>query len=231
MHGEVRQVHKKRFVFVLVDEADRFVREPVGKILALGAIGQRRNSIRREEVFRARLVGAGDDEVEAVLVGIIFFATQVPLADAGRRVAGVVKHVGHRRFFERQVFRPIGHDQLGVIRHLAGDPIGDVQPGRVFAGEQGGTRRRAHGARGIVLREFHAVARELVDVRRFVELAAVAGQVGPAQIVGEDEDEVRLGERPTHATQNLVRTTEHAQKATIEVRQMMSQTDIELVLR
>ena len=37
-----------------------------------------------------RLFGAGDVDVEAVLVGVVWFAAEVPLADAGGRVAGVV---------------------------------------------------------------------------------------------------------------------------------------------
>jgi hypothetical protein len=38
-------------------------------------------------------------------------------------------------------------------------------------------------ARGIGVGEANAFTRQLVDVRRFIEIAAVAGQIGPAHIV------------------------------------------------
>ena len=75
---------------------------------------------------------------------------------------------------------------------MAGNPIGDVQPSRILAGHQRGPRRRANGARRVIGREPHAVAGQPVDVRRLVEIAAVAAEVGPTQIVGDDENDVRL---------------------------------------
>ena len=100
-----------------------------------------------------------------------------------------------RDLFERQILRPIGHEQLRILRHQAGNPIGDVQPRRIFAGEQRRARGRADRAGRVGLREFHAVLRELVDVRRLVQIAAVAGEVGPAEVVDQNQHDVRLRRR------------------------------------
>src|SRR5262249_46259266 len=54
---------------------------------------------------------------------------------------------------------------------------------------QRGTRGGAV-LRMVMAGEAHALGGELVDVWRFVVLGALAAQVGPAEVVGEDEDDV-----------------------------------------
>ena len=68
--------------------------------------------------------------------------------------------------------------------------VADARLVRVEAGEQGGAGGAAAG--GVVeAGETEAVFREGVEVRG-LDLAAVAADVGPAQVIGEDDDDVRL---------------------------------------
>src|SRR5438067_1729391 len=67
----------------------------------------------------------------------------------------------------------------------------DRQARWITAGHERDARRRAHGARGIVAREADARAREAIDARRSIVGPSVRAQVTVAQIVGEDEDDVR----------------------------------------
>src|SRR5207247_9699558 len=96
-------------------------------------------------------------------------------------------------FLERQIFRPIRNKQLWIFGRQTGNPISDVQTRGISAGQQCGPRWRTYRAGGIGLREFHPVTREPINVRRLVEVAAVTRQIGPAQIIGQDQDDVRWG--------------------------------------
>src|SRR5207302_1472984 len=64
--------------------------------------------------------------------------------------------------------------------------------GGVLAAHQGGAGGLAVLA-VVIVGELHPLAGEAVDVGRLVVLAAVRAGVGPAEIVGEDEDDVGLG--------------------------------------
>ena len=70
--------------------------------------------------------------------------------------------------------------------------MGQVQPGGILASYQTGTRRRAHGRRGVGVGELHPLTCNASNMRRLVERAAVASQVTPAHVVGEDQDDVGL---------------------------------------
>ncbi len=62
----------------------------------------------------------------------------------------------------------------------------------VAAGDERGARRRADGGIRVGLRELDARSGEAIDVWGGEIAAAVAGKIGVAEIVGHDEDDVRL---------------------------------------
>ena len=61
--------------------------QPIGNVFALGTVGQRGDVVRREIARVFGSIRASKIDVEAVLLGVIFLAAQVPLADAGGGVA------------------------------------------------------------------------------------------------------------------------------------------------
>ena len=65
----------------------------------------------------------------------------------------------------------------------AGDPVGDVESGRVFAGQERGAGGGADRAGRITVGEADAILGELVDMRSLVEAAAVAGKVSLAHVI------------------------------------------------
>ena len=76
------------------------------------------------------------------------------------------------------------------------EPVGHPVPGRDLAGQDAGARGAADLAGRVRLSEARAGGRDAVDVRAFVVAAAAGAQVVPAQVVGQDEQDV--GVRPCH---------------------------------
>ena len=119
--------------------------------------------------------------------GDIGVAAQVPLAGHHRRVAGGAQDL--RR----------GGDVVGEFAAIAGEPgvvLGDVaDPGRVGvdSGEQRGPGRRAHRV-DVEVGEAHPLGRQAVDLGG-LDLAAEASDVAEADVVDEDEDDVRAPRR------------------------------------
>ena len=118
-------------------------------------------------------------------------AAEVPLADECGGVAGLPERRGEGDFVERELLlearpgerlvRPVGP---------ARKPVGDAEPGRRLAGEQRRAGRRADGGGGVGVGEAQAGFRHRVERGGAVVLAAVAAEVGPAEVVGEDDDDV-----------------------------------------
>jgi len=72
------------------------------------------------------------------------------------------------------------------------DRRGDASAGRVLADEDARTRGRAERAGGVGLSEARATLGQAIDIRGLVEGATEAAEIMRAQVVGEDEDHVRL---------------------------------------
>ena len=94
--------------------------------------------------------------------------------------------------FERQLGDVVDGPQRAALPVEAVDSADRVDAGArtVLAAHQCGARRLAITAAGVAACESHSVLGEAVDVRRFVELAAEAGDVGVAEIIGQNEDDV-----------------------------------------
>ena len=135
---EVRQVEEERPVLRSRDEPHRLVGQPIGEVFAGLPLGRASgSSTARSSRGRLRLVGPRDVEVEAVLLRIDTPRRPGATCRSTRwRSRPLLKALGDRHLLERQMLGPVGHEQLRVVRHLARDPVGDVQPGRVLAGQQ-----------------------------------------------------------------------------------------------
>jgi hypothetical protein len=78
------------------------------------------------------------------------------------------------------------------------DRLGETsrQTTRIAAGVEGEARGRAHGRAAVRVREAQAVLGQLVEIRGRRLDRAEAGEIGPAEIVGEDEEDIGTLERP-----------------------------------
>ena len=71
------------------------------------------------------------------------------------------------------------------------DPVGQMKPGRVLAGKDTCPAGRAHRAGGVGVIKGHAAPEQPVDVRCFVKLAPLAGQIHPAKVIQKDYAKVK----------------------------------------
>src|SRR5215475_5604594 len=111
MHCELRKVYEEGSVFVLFNKLDDLVAKPIGEILALRSIRQSRDIVRREIGRWLRRRGSGDVDVETMFIREVWFAAQVPFANARRGIASVMKGIRNCLFFEWQIFGPIRHQE------------------------------------------------------------------------------------------------------------------------
>ena len=68
-----------------------------------------------------------------------------------------------------------------------------LEPILIAPGDQRNAGGRADGRVGIGLIEAHALGGEAVQMRGLEIGGAIDAQVGPAQIVGQDENDIRCG--------------------------------------
>jgi len=199
MHGVVRQIKEERLLLIRLDELHRLGGLAVGEELAFRTFGQGGDLVRGVVTGRLSAGVAADVEVEAVLLGIVSLVallecrSEVPLADARGRVAGGFELFGQGDLLEGQELLPIGDLQFGLGAAVAGDPVREVQAGGIFAGQQGGPGGGADRAGLVTVREADAILGQLVDVRRLVELASIAGEIGLSHVVDQDYDDVGRG--------------------------------------
>ena len=109
---------------------------------------------------------------------IVFFA-EVPLADVSGLVSGGLEGFGDGGFLRRKV----------KSRGL-GDPLGDADALGGFPSKEGGTGGRTDGIGGIGVGEADPGSGELVEIGGFVILRALAAEVGPAEIIDEEDDDI-----------------------------------------
>ena len=199
MHGVVRQIKEERLLLVRLDELHRLGGFAVREEFAFGTLAQRGDLVRGVVTGRLSAGVAADVEVEAVLLGIVSLVallecrSEVPLADARGRVAGGFELFGQGDLLEGQELLPIGDLQFGLGAAVAGDPVREVQAGGIFAGQQGGPGGGADRAGRVAVGEADAILGQLVDVRRLVELASIAGEIGLSHVVDQDYDDVGRG--------------------------------------
>ena len=121
--------------------------------------------------------------VAALERAVIGQAAQMPLAEQRGAVSS--------RLQQRRQGR-LGGRHPDILRR-GGDRL--LQPDRqavlVSPGDQGRACGRTHGGVSVALHEADAIGRDPVDVRRRDIRAAVTGHVGIAEIIGQEEHDVR----------------------------------------
>ncbi len=161
---------------ILLDELERFVGANIDDIAGLAV----EHSIEFElgvEVFTPVACGVTEERVEAARIRMKWpLASVVPLAESARFVAGILQMIGQRGFIEIQAFLA-ERDSLDAASRV------------VAAGEEFGTRGRAHGA---YVEAIHskALCRDSVDVRCLNRLVPSEAKVAKSCVVSEEDDDV-----------------------------------------
>ena len=114
----------------------------------------------------------------------LFVVTEVPLADAGGRVALRFEELGDGDL-SRVESASILREKHAKVTH----------PTRVATSQEGRTRRGADRGAGIEVREAHPFLRHLVDVGRFDFRGSETAEVLVALVVRHDDDDVGRGGR------------------------------------
>ena len=137
---------------------------------------------------------AADVDVKTLVSWPMALVSEMPFAGEKSLVTVALERFGERHFLVRKVGAISGSDEriAGGLDGLPGNPIGDVHPHRMAAGQNTRARGAANGTRRVTLREPHPARGEPVDVGRLVKLAAIGANVRPAHVVDEEEDEVGL---------------------------------------
>ena len=111
---------------------------------------------------------------------------QMPFADQRGLVTGLLQERRQGRMLRRQT---------DLARHTRAQRLfePDGQPVLVTPGNQRDAGGGADRGIGIGLREAHTLGGDAIDVGRREIAAAVAGDIGIAEVVGENEQNVRSG--------------------------------------
>ena len=111
---------------------------------------------------------------------------EMALADERGGVAGIAQQRRERRMLGRQP------EHRALTRRAAGDRLvgAAAQPVLPAASGEREARRRAHRRVGVAVGEAQARGRQPIHVGRAGRASAVAAEIGVAEIVGQDEDEV-----------------------------------------
>ena len=176
----VRDVAEKRLVLVRLHELLRRSRDCVFAFPALDVrwlcIGWRRH-----------------DFIKTLLLRRIPRAAEMPFAKQPRRIARALQQLRDRPFLQRQLALDARLPELLRWRVCAArQEVRDVQSRRAFPRHQRRPRRRANRLRRVGIRKAHAFLREAVEIRRAMILAAVAAQIIHAEVIRENEHNIRF---------------------------------------
>jgi hypothetical protein len=118
-------------------------------------------------------------------------AAEVPFAEVAGGVTRGVELARERRSLQRKKVRLFA----GAVALPGLQVIGDAPARRKHAGEQPGARRRADGRGAVILHETRALPGELVEARRGCLPSAITTEIAKPEVVGENENDVRLSLR------------------------------------
>jgi hypothetical protein len=131
------------------------------------------------EVVREEAAAEAEEVVEALAAcsrGMI--GTVVPFAKAASDIASGFQHLGERGFVAMHHFEAVRG-------------IDHIQPRMMPPGEQRRACRRADGA-DVEMLKFDALSPQFVERRRGELVVAMATQITPAHVIGEDEEDIGL---------------------------------------
>ena len=110
----------------------------------------------------------------------------MPFSDDVRRVARAAQHVGER------LLGGIEADALPGEEHAASFEGVEADPAGMAAREHRAARRRTDRRALVEMREPTSLRGEAIEIRRRDLLLAVDSDLAPAEVVGEDEDDVQF---------------------------------------
>ncbi len=96
-------IQKEGTVLVVGDKPERFVGQAIGQVFAVCPFRQGGYFIGRKVARRLSLFCAGYIYVKSLFVGIVRIGSQMPFADAGRGVAGLLQEFGDGHLSQRQL--------------------------------------------------------------------------------------------------------------------------------
>jgi hypothetical protein len=188
MRDDHAPVEEKRLVLVSVHESDRFIGETIIRVNGVRLLG-----FVAPEEFRIVVVGVGLVEIAEEVVEALFardarhgfaFVAESPFADERGGVALFFQDSGHGGV--------LGAEGLGERVFLSGIST-DAGVALMLAGHEHAARRGAYRCSGVEMGEPHAFSGHAVDVGGLDDFLAVATGFPIAEIIGEDEDDVRFG--------------------------------------
>ena len=215
------QVEEERPVPRRIDQLDRLIGEPVGQVFTRLPHSESRHiselsgaaagSAEGVEIRGRRPpVGAADVDLEPHRLRGMPRIPHMPLAHMEGPVTGRLQNLRYCLLTVGQVrFRECGQQGLVPCRSPGRlPPGGHMQPCRMFPGQDrcpgGGTDGHRIGAR-----EPHPLPCKPVKVRRLMQVRPVAGQIGPAEIIRQDEHHIR---RPRFSPENRPRRQQQQQR-------------------
>lgn len=171
------------------DEIDSAIGQEVGEVLAGGVVdGWRCLEI---EVF-----SVGDDGfVEAALGWVVGpMLSEVPFAEHACGVTGLLQLFGEDGSIEGQ-FGDIFDGAEGAhapVEAIDSSDRVDASADAILAAHQGCAGWGAVGAM-VVIGKSNALRGEAIDIGGLIVLASVAGEIGVAQVIGHDKDDIGFG--------------------------------------
>lgn len=207
------EVEVERFVFLLglVDEGEGGVDESAGDFGAEHPLDAVAESFRvfpdfagffvagfegEREEFGAHAFEIGEGGIESVVgdgrgVVDVALSAHVPFTEVSGGVAAFLEGAGEGGGLGVE---PLGHAAL-LVEFAVGEVGGDAPALWVVSGGDGDAGGGADGGVDVELFEAEAFFGEAVDVFGFGVFVAEAGEVAPAHVVDEDEDDVGLCRR------------------------------------
>ena len=185
----MREHGAEGLVFVCLDELHRLLREAVSEVFALWCVIEAhdgiflivplalRHGVRREKRARGARRARGDDGAKAHLIWIRRALAEMPFSAVKRAIARRLKRLAKRRIALRL-------DMRAVILAL--------HACRMLSRQNAKARRHTARIGDIGLRELRPARRQSVHVRCFIQRGAVAAEIPRAEVVDEDEEDVRL---------------------------------------
>src|SRR5579883_327977 len=193
MRHRERQIEEKRLCLVTFDESKCFRLEQILRVLLAGfaVVVFQFNAlvvavdVSRVVTVRVSLAVVAEEQIEAVLeraAGTVPHP-QAPLSHRPRCVAFRFEQLRERHVLGADGVLPLWlHLTIVANRCVAG----------MFAGHEGTPRWRTHRTARIEMSEFRSAGGEFIDVWCLDLLLAVTAEFEAAEIVGHDEDDVRL---------------------------------------
>ena len=137
---------------------------------------------------------AADVDVKTLVSRPMALGSEMPFAGEKCLVTVALERFGERHFLVREVVAVGGSDEriAGGLAGLPGNPIGDVHPHRMAAGQNTRARGAANRARGVTLGEPHAAGSKPIDVGCLMKFATVCTNIRPTHIINQEKQEIGL---------------------------------------